>query len=390
MKDAHSRKAPVWLAKDAGDFDTFLSLVEQTTNPQDYPLASTVASNVPIYLGSDVDAAAEDPEARAALMAEWARVFGSGPGIIAIKKGLSDTATIHAATAHFEAIIAHEKATGAGAGDHFAKPGANDRVWNALEKHCKTDPANFAAYYSAHTIAMAAEAWLGPNYQVTAQVNRVNPGGTAQRPHRDYHLGFMSVEDAARYPAQVHGLSPLLTLQGAVAHCDMPLESGPTLYLPYSQLFFEGYLAYNSDAYQDYFEKHHQQMALETGDVVFFNPAVMHGAGTNRSSDILRTANLLQIGSAFGRSIEAINRSAMVKTLYPALQQAGLPPQATANVIAASAEGYAYPTNLDTDLPSGGLAPKSQAQIFREALAEGLTPEAFCDQIDQQDARRVP
>lgn len=59
-------------------------------------------------------------------------------------------------------------------------------------------------------------------------------------------------------------------------------------------------------------------------------------------------------------------------------------------MIAASAEGYAYPTNLDTDLPSGGLAPKSQAQIFREALAEGLTPEAFCDQIDQQDARRVP
>ena len=30
-------------------------------------------------------------------------------------------------------------------------------------------------------------------------------------------------------------LSPLLTLQGAVAHVDMPLESGPTLYLPHSR-----------------------------------------------------------------------------------------------------------------------------------------------------------
>ena len=30
------------------------------------------------------------------------------------------------------------------------------------------------------------------DYQMTAQVNRVNPGGAAQTAHRDYHLGFMS------------------------------------------------------------------------------------------------------------------------------------------------------------------------------------------------------
>ncbi len=67
---------------------------------------------------------------------------------------------------------------------------------------------------------------------MTSQVNVVRPGGKAQDPHRDYHLGFLSNEVAARYPAHVHLLSPVLTLQGAVAHSDMPVESGPTMYLP--------------------------------------------------------------------------------------------------------------------------------------------------------------
>ena len=41
-------------------------------------------------------------------------------------------------------------------------------------------------------------------------------------------------------PQYVHAISPVLTLQGAVAHCDMPLVSGPTLYLPYSQSYLPG------------------------------------------------------------------------------------------------------------------------------------------------------
>ena len=42
-------------------------------------------------------------------------------------------------------------------------------------------PTNFIDYYCSEAIALASEAWLGPNYQVTAQVNRVNPGGEAQK-----------------------------------------------------------------------------------------------------------------------------------------------------------------------------------------------------------------
>jgi len=57
----------------------------------------------------------------------------------------------------------------------------------------------------------------------TPQVNVVNPGGDGQTAHGDNHLGFQSDETCARYPAHVHALSQVLTLQGAVAHCDMPV-----------------------------------------------------------------------------------------------------------------------------------------------------------------------
>jgi ectoine hydroxylase-related dioxygenase (phytanoyl-CoA dioxygenase family) len=82
----------------------------------------------------------------------------------------------------------------------------------------------------------------------------VNPGGAAQTAHRDYHLGFASNAQAARFPAHVHRLSPVLTLQGAVAHSDMPAETGPTMYLPHSQKYLPGYLAWRRPEFREYFE----------------------------------------------------------------------------------------------------------------------------------------
>ena len=129
----------------------------------------------------------------------------------------SDALTDALTRSTVDGLINREKAQSGGGGDHFAKAGSNDRVWNALEKHCLFDPENFARYYGSDCIAMAAEAWLGRGYQVTAQVNRVNPGGTAQKPHRDYHLGFMLPSQTLAFPRHVHAMSPFLTLQGAVA-----------------------------------------------------------------------------------------------------------------------------------------------------------------------------
>jgi ectoine hydroxylase-related dioxygenase (phytanoyl-CoA dioxygenase family) len=209
----------------------------------------------------------------------------------------------------------------------------------------------------------------------------VNPGGAAQTSHRDYHLGFFTAAGAERFPAHVHQLSPFLTLQGAVAHVDMPLESGPTLYLPHSQKYEGGYLVAGIPEFQEYFNERHVQLPLSKGDGIFFNPALLHAAGHNRSTHIRRMANLLQVSSAFGRCMETVNRVRMAQRLYPSLLQAkheGCMPDADLTAaVAASAEGYAFPTNLDRDPPIGGLAPKSQQDLMRSALAEGHTPEEF-------------
>ena len=62
---------------------------------------------------------------------------------------------------------------------------------------------------------------------------------------------------------------------------------------------------------------------------------------------------------------------------------------ARAHAIAACAEGYSYPTNLDRDPPIGGLAPKTQAQIMAQAVAEGWTTEAFGAALDSLVERRL-
>jgi len=117
------------------------------------------------------------------------------------------------------------------------------------------------------------------------------------------------------------------------------------------------------------------QLALKKGDAVFFNPAVFHAAGDNVSKDIRRLANLVQVSSAFGRSMESVDRFRISEAIYPALLKAAQAPgwsdNHTANLIAASAEGYPFPTNLDFDPPSDtGLAPKSQAAILAQAVDE--------------------
>ncbi|MEM6307384.1 MAG: phytanoyl-CoA dioxygenase, partial [Pseudomonadota bacterium] len=123
-------------------------------------------------------------------------------------------------------------------------------------------------------------------------------------------------------------------------------------------------------------------------DVLFFNPALMHGAGTNKTTDIYRFGNLLQISSAFGRAMETINRTAMVHALYPVLATNGMDNHNQNLVIAASAEGYPFPTNLDRDPPAGGLAPPSQAAKMRAALDTNMTVTAFANEMADHDKKR--
>jgi ectoine hydroxylase-related dioxygenase (phytanoyl-CoA dioxygenase family) len=356
--------------------EDFRAVCEQKTDTAGYPHALDVADDVLIYPG--------DLANTREIQAELVRALRDGPGVV-VFTGAFDPAVVDRATDVFTALITEQTAAGVRGGDHFAKPGANDRVWGALDKFALRDPAAFAAYYDNDTLALICQAWLGAGYQVTSQVNVVNPGGAAQVAHRDYHLGFMSQERALRFPAHIHALSPVLTLQGAVAHVDMPVESGPTLYLPHSQKYPAGYVAYHRPEFTAYFDEHHVQLPLTKGDAAFFNPALFHGAGHNRSADIRRMANLLQVSSAFGRAMETVDRTAMVEALYPVLRD--LPD--VANVVAASAEGYAFPTNLDRDQPVGGLAPQTQAELVTRALSERWETNRLVRELHSHRQRRL-
>ncbi|MFT5366329.1 MAG: ectoine hydroxylase-related dioxygenase (phytanoyl-CoA dioxygenase family), partial [Candidatus Latescibacterota bacterium] len=125
--------------------------------------------------------------------------------------------------------------------------------------------------------------------------------------------------------------------------------------------------------FRAYFEAHKVQLSFEKGDMVFLSPALFHGAGTNTSSSD-RIANLLQISSAFGRTMETINHGVMVEAVYPALLARVLAgrigEREIYDTIAAVAEGYSFPTNLDFDPPMGGNAPETGQQLLHRALLE--------------------
>lgn len=381
----------VYFTREDCDLEAFRTLIRQSLDAVSVPLASEIVQNVPIYDMAALREHLNDPTARRALMAEWAQGLGQGAGVLVLRGAYADTTPIDAATQVFETIIAQEK--GKGGADHFAASGANDRIWNSLQKLCLAAPETFALYFGNLAIDAVCEAWLGPGYQMTAQVNLVRPGGKAQTAHRDYHLGFQTEDAAMRFPAHVHDLSAVMTLQGAVAHCDMPVESGPTKLLPFSQMFRPGYLAYRHPDFAAFFEERCIQLPLAKGDALFFNPALFHAAGENRSTDIQRMANLLQVSSPFGRAMEAIDRDAMSRVLYPAmltLRESNRLTGAEARAaIAACAEGYSFPTNLDTDPPVGGLAPETQAALLTRALDSGMNAAALSTELDALRARRM-
>ena len=379
-----------WIDESECRLDDFRSQVLRDTDPAEYPHASEMRSNVPVYSATEVSRVAGAQ--RQALQSELIRALADGPGVVVFTDAFPPE-IVDRANEGFFAIIAAQRDTGTTAGDHFGKPGANDRIWNAAQKLALYAPDVFAEYYANDTLAIVCQAWLGPRYQVTSQVNVVNPGGTQQVPHRDYHLGFVPDEHLAQYPAHLHRTSPVLTLQGAVAHCDMPVESGPTMLLPGSQRFAGGYIAFNRPEFVDFFGEHHVQLPLKKGDAVFFNPALYHGAGSNVSGDIRRIANLLQISSPFGRAMEALDRTAMVRTVYPsllAMKAAGCPPRDLYNAVVATADGYAFPTNLDSDRPVGSLAPPSQVDAVLTALAEDLGADELDVLLRAQQERRMP
>ena len=147
------------------------------------------------------------------------------------------------------------------------------------------------------------------------------------------------------------------------------------MYLPNAQKYLYGYLAWWRPEFKEYFEQHYVQLPLSKGDAVFFNPALFHAAGTNRTTDVHRMANLLQINSPLGKCLESIDHERMVNAVYPSLlklKASGVPAQDLDNAIGSAANGYAFPTNLDRDQPLKGLTNDAQVDVVRRAVDRGV------------------
>ncbi|KAK3196456.1 hypothetical protein K4F52_000338 [Lecanicillium sp. MT-2017a] len=357
--------------------DVFAAMCKQTATKEKYPLASAIESNIPIY---DLPPYASlTPQQRDALQDEWYSVLLHGPGVFVTKNLYRDHELLDRVTGVYHDIIAQEKETMTSHGDHFAGAGKNDRIWNSFSKHCLADPSSFAKYYANPHLGLISSSWLGPGYRITAQVNNVKPGAAAQVCHRDYHLGFMSAETCSRYPRAMQVASQCLTLQGAVAHVDVPVESGPTRLLPFSQMFAAGFMAYRLPEFDQVFLDNYVELPLQKGDGLFFNPALFHAAGTNRSSDVKRLVNLLQVSSPFGKPMESIDALPLVEMCWDELvhlyKAQGMSDEVKA-LVAAIGEGYPFPTNLDRNPPkSDSMAPESEQEVLMKALEEEKSKE---------------
>ncbi|RDA88921.1 hypothetical protein CP532_5479 [Ophiocordyceps camponoti-leonardi (nom. inval.)] len=374
--------------------DALRSICSRETNQEDYPLSENIQDGIPIYRLKPYDTTT--PEQRALLQDEWYRLLLNGPGVFVTKALFGDDHLVDRVSHAFHSIIADEaRDKERQNGDHFGTK--NDRIWNALGKHGVADPASFVDYYSNPYLSLIASSWLGPAYRLTAQVNNVKPGSKAQVCHRDYHLGFLSADRCAQFPRAVHVASQFLTLQGAVAHVDMPLSSGPTRLLPYSQTLTAGYLAYRLPEFVDFFQKHHVSLPLEKGDGLFFNPALFHAAGENQTGErgVNRLANLLQISSPFGKAMEAVDVVPLVDACWDILsrrfEEQGKSSDEVAALIAAIADGYPFPTNLDRNAPGGeSMAPESEQDVLWSCLEARLGKMATLERLeDHRRARRA-
>ncbi|WVW83251.1 hypothetical protein I302_105270 [Kwoniella bestiolae CBS 10118] len=377
------------------DLQLFSQTCSRTTDPSDYPLSIGISKNVVVYSGDDLrQKSRANNQSRGDVMDELHRCLGSGPGVFIVKGFERNMDVIERTNQVFKTIIEREKEHAKG--DHFAAAGTNDRIWNSFQKHAVEDPESFVKYYANDLLALVSEAWLGPGYQVTAQTNIVKPGGQPQKPHRDYHLGFQSESTASKFPIPTQIASAMLTLQGAVAHSPMPLDSGPTQLLPYSQQFEHGYLAYRHPEFVDFFHNHMVQSELEVGDAIFFNPALFHAAGENRTTNLHRIGNLLQISACWSKPMESVDYPTLLRSTwshvlqYTSQLEGGVDHPLARALLQAISDGYSFPTNLDKDPPpADSHCPETQYDRITVGVKERWSMDTLQQNIKQLQDKRA-
>ena len=115
----------------------FQKIIDQKLAIDSVPHAKEIKKNIPIYDIEELQNIFQSDALKNDLMAEWAWVLRESSGAIVLRNAYKDVSVIDEATQLYEDIIAEEKLTSGGGADHFAAAGANDRIWNSLQKLCE-------------------------------------------------------------------------------------------------------------------------------------------------------------------------------------------------------------------------------------------------------------
>ena len=124
---------PIWFGPDDCRLEEFIDVVTNAASDHHYRFAAMLQSGVVINDADELRRMIIDAENRRHVQGEFVHALLHGPGIIVIRDALRCD-TVERASAAFESMIVEQRRAGVTSGDHFAVPGANDRVWNALEK----------------------------------------------------------------------------------------------------------------------------------------------------------------------------------------------------------------------------------------------------------------
>jgi len=359
-----------WLSVDDCSVADLITVTDSETSIADYPWAAQVLDDILIYSAAALQPTMADPLGRKVLQSELARALSDGPGVLVFSGAFADTDLVDGVSGVFDDIIDEQRGRGTS-----TDPGVvaeSDRIKGALAKLADRAPELFVDYYANDVIALAFHAWLGPSYELSSHVKVVNPGAREDGARRVHHLGEQTIDVAESYPAHVHALSPGLTLKGVVAHTDMPVESGPTFFLPHSQKYLPGYVAWQLPEFREHAALHHAQIPLFKGDAVFFNPAVFHAAGENSTRTMRRMANAIEGSSRFGRSLESIDRHRLALDVYDALLATSQSARRVENVIDAIAGDDVH------------------ADLLRRALSERWTTEQLAQRLAMLAALSAP
>lgn len=227
--------------------------------------------------------------------------------------------------------------------DHFSN---NLRIWNFFEKFCIQSPELFINYFKNPVFNLIFQSYMGPKYNVSSQINIVEPGSKSQIFHRDYHLGLMNYEEIKKYPLNIHKSSKNLTLQCLIAHSNINKFNGSTKLIPYSQNIENGYLDIKNDKTIKKCEENYIQLNLNVGDILFFNPAVYHAAGSNKTYHN-RIGNIIQINSAFSIPMEAYNNNLIKKIVSNSIKRLNLSQVEINGLEEMIFDKYEYPKKLD-------------------------------------------